>query len=144
MWILLRSVNTVVHSSEAVRRCSNIAIECDAKTISGVVGFTRCLGKYLPQEGITINAVCPNVVRTNIFSGDFYDKMEAKGILTDMSGVLQAFQATMGDSKMSGECLEVGPGGSGFTVRAEAAVQDVESQQALEMIYERSRQLVEP
>ena len=109
---------------------------------SGVVGFVRSYGKYLPEESVTLNAVCPNVVRTNISVGAFYDKVEEKGILTEVKNVVDAFAHCV-DSDESGECFEVGPNG-GFEAKAAAPHLDKETIQVLDMIYERSHRLHEP
>ena len=108
---------------------------------SGVVGYVRSYGKYLPEEGITLNAVCPNVVRTKISTGSFYDKLEQDGILTPMKGVVDAFESFL-DSDTSGECMEVGPNG-GFSAKAPTPHLDKESTTVLDRIYERSHALHE-
>lgn len=109
---------------------------------SGVVGFVRSYGKYLPEEGITLNAVCPNVVRTSISTDVFYDQLEKEGILTPMKGVVDAFASFL-DSDVSGECMEVGPNG-GFEPKAPAPHLDKETKTVMDRIYERSHRLHEP
>lgn len=109
---------------------------------SGVVGFVRSYGKYLPEENITMNAVCPNVVRTGISTDVYYDKLEAEGILTPMKGVVDAFESFL-DSDASGQCMEVGPNG-GFSAKAPAPHLDKESARVMDSIYERSHRLHEP
>lgn len=98
----------------------------------GVVGFVRSAGKYLPGDGITLNAVCPNVVRTQINSGSFYEKLAEKKLLTDIKEVVDAFESFV-DNDMSGECAEVGPNG-GFTIKAPAEYLDPESEQVVQYI----------
>jgi len=87
--------------------CPTLPIYTAAK--HGVVGFVRSYGKYLPSEKITLNAVTPNVIRTNISTEAFYSKMEEEGLLCPIEGVVDAFQSLLGDNSDSGECLEVGP-----------------------------------
>ncbi|KAF4305138.1 Glycolipid anchored surface protein GAS1 [Botryosphaeria dothidea] len=77
----------------------------------GVVGPVPSYGKFLPEEGITMNAICPNIIRTNIAPNLFFDKVEARGHLTPMSGVLKAFTAMLEPSNISGEIFEIGPNG---------------------------------
>ncbi|TKA23047.1 hypothetical protein B0A50_07363 [Salinomyces thailandicus] len=108
----------------------------------GVIGLTRSYGTYLPEEFITLNAVCPNVVRTNISSSDFYEKMEAAGLLTPMSSVIEAFERFI-DGGMSGQCLEAGPKGN-LVVRAPAEYLDRETEEIMGMLYERAHALHEP
>ncbi|GAB1741889.1 hypothetical protein NU219Hw_g7295t1 [Hortaea werneckii] len=108
----------------------------------GVVGLTRSYGVYLSEEHITLNAVCPNVVRTSISTADFYDKLEAKGLLTPMSSVVNAFENIL-DGKFSGQCLEAGPnGGIDFPQPAEHL--DRETAELMELLYERAHPLHQP
>lgn len=108
----------------------------------GVTGFTRSYGKYLPTEHITLNAVCPNVVRTHISTDVFYDKLEPMGLLTPIKGVIDAFESFL-NSDISGECMEVGPKG-GFQARKAAEYLDEESGRVMDLIHERSRPLQGP
>ncbi|KAF2404946.1 glucose 1-dehydrogenase [Trichodelitschia bisporula] len=75
----------------------------------GVVGFVRSYGKLLPAEGITLNAACPNIVRTNIAAAEFYDDVNGRNQLTPIENVVTVFEELLGDSKRSGETIEVGP-----------------------------------
>jgi short-subunit dehydrogenase len=110
---------------------------------SAIVGLVRSYGKYLPEEHITMNAVCPNVIRTNISTVAFYDKLEAKGLLTPIDGLIKAFESMLGDSQVSGETFEVGPNG-GFVVRKGMEYLDKESQEVVKLIEERAHVLQEP
>jgi NAD(P)-dependent dehydrogenase (short-subunit alcohol dehydrogenase family) len=107
-----------------------------------VVGFVRSYGKYLPEEYITLNAVCPNVVRTSISVKEFYDNVESLGVLTPMKDVVDAFASFL-DNDTSGECMEVGPNG-GFSAKAPAPHLDKETTNILQMIHDRSHRLHEP
>ncbi|KAK5689726.1 hypothetical protein LTR97_012725 [Elasticomyces elasticus] len=104
-----------------------------------VVGVVRSYGKYLPEEGITLNAVCPNVVRTNISTDAFYSQLESQGLLTPMESVIDAFERLL-DGKESGECLEVGPKGN-VVLRQPAEHLDAESGKIMETLYHRGRPL---
>ncbi|KAI7227394.1 hypothetical protein KC330_g8421 [Hortaea werneckii] len=108
----------------------------------GVVGLARSYGAYLPEEHITLNAVCPNVVRTSISTIDFYDKLEAKGLLTPMSSVVDAFEKIL-DRKISGQCLEAGPNGR-VDFRQPAEHLDHETAELMELLYERAHPLHQP
>lgn len=100
----------------------------------------RSYGKYLPEEGITLNAVSPNVVRTGISTGDFYDHLEEEGLLTPMESVVEAFESFLGASDTSGEILEVGPN-EGFRRRSPADYLDEKSMRVCELLHERGRPL---
>ena len=108
----------------------------------GVVGFVRSYGKYLPEEKITLNAVCPNVVRTGISTSQFYDSMEEAKLLTPMKSVVDAFEHFV-DNDISGECMEMGPN-AGFTRRAPAEHLDKESGLVMEKLYGRALPLHQP
>ncbi|KAH9840508.1 Enoyl-(Acyl carrier protein) reductase [Teratosphaeria destructans] len=108
-----------------------------------VIGFVRSYGKYLPEESITLNAVCPNAVRTNISTSGFYDAMEEKGFLTPMDSVMDAFEKFLDDAQISGECWEAGPRGD--LVRREPAEHlDAESAEVMRLLYHRGHALHEP
>ncbi|KAF2104184.1 glucose 1-dehydrogenase [Rhizodiscina lignyota] len=109
----------------------------------GVAGFVRCYGKYLPEEKITINAVCPNVVKTHISTGVFYDRVDKLGYLTPMETLLDAFQAQMGDSQMSGELLECGPVGK-YAIRKVPEYLDEPSGILCDIVRERSHPNITP
>ncbi|RMY88476.1 hypothetical protein D0864_06635 [Hortaea werneckii] len=104
--------------------------------------LTRSYGAYLPEEHITLNAVCPNVVRTSISTEDFYEKLEAKGLLTPMSSVVNAFEKIL-DGKLSGQCLEAGPNG-GIDFRQPAEHLDRETAELMQLLYERAHSLHQP
>ena len=106
----------------------------------GVVGFVRSYGKYLPEEGITMNAVCPNVIKTAISAPAFYEKLDARGLLTPMQGVLDAFDSMLGASDISGEIFEVGPNG-GYQIKTPPEFLDAESKEVIDLLHERAHPL---
>ncbi|KAK3671240.1 hypothetical protein LTR78_008875 [Recurvomyces mirabilis] len=108
----------------------------------GIVGYVRSFGKYLPEEGITLNAVCPNVVQTGISTASFYDTLADKDLLTPIEIVVDAFASFL-DGKMSGECIEAGPKGN-LVPRAPAEHLDRESAEVMEMLYSRGHALHQP
>lgn len=95
---------------------------------------------------ITCNAVCPNVVRTNISSGAFYDTLEKEGVLTPMHGVVETFEKLLGATDTSGECFEVGPNYNtqGAVPRKVAEPLDKESARVVELLYQRGHSLHQP
>lgn len=104
-----------------------------------LIGLTRSYGVLLKDEGMTLSAVAPNVVRTNISSGVFYDHMNQKGLLTPMDGVLDAF-AQMISSGDSGKVYECGPKG-GWVEKEGAEYLDEESRKCCVLLEERARHL---
>lgn len=105
----------------------------------GVVGFVRSYGKHLPREQITLNAICPDVVRTGISKEDFYSVMEAKGLLVPMELVVQAFEQCL-DSSISGETLEIEPK-TGIVSRSGPEPLDQETEESMDMLHARGAPL---
>jgi NAD(P)-dependent dehydrogenase (short-subunit alcohol dehydrogenase family) len=104
-----------------------------------MIGLTRSYGVLLKDEGMTLGAVAPNVVRTSISSGAFYDQMEELGLLTPMDGVLDAF-TDMLQTDGSGEIYECGTKG-GWTKRRGAEYLDAESERCCELLLQRGMAL---
>jgi hypothetical protein len=91
------------------------------------------------HENITINAICPNVVRTGISSSAFYDEMEAKKILTPMETLIEQFGLLLGADKRTGSIVECGP--KGVSLREPLSYIDVESEEACDMLRIRGARL---
>jgi NAD(P)-dependent dehydrogenase (short-subunit alcohol dehydrogenase family) len=104
----------------------------------GVVGLVRTYGKLLPDEGITFNAVCPNIVRTGISTEGFYDRVAKEGLLVDMKDVISTFEDIL-EGRASGEVYEVSP--NGWTKREGAKYLDEECKRSCELLVERGRVL---
>ncbi|RDI82091.1 hypothetical protein Vi05172_g7912 [Venturia inaequalis] len=105
----------------------------------GVTGFVRAYGAHLPDEGITLNAICPNVVRTAISSSDFYDKCEAENLLTPMQSLLDVFESLLGEDGRSGQIFEVGP--HGMQTRDAPEPMDADTRVLMGMLKERGKVL---
>jgi len=108
--------------------------------------LVRSFGKYLPEEKITLNAVCPNVIRTNISTGAFYDVLEKEGLLTPIEGVIETFEKLLGPNTTSGEIFEIGPNyaNEGAMPRKAPEYLDKASEKTFDMLYERGRPLHQP
>lgn len=104
-----------------------------------LIGLTRSYGVLLKDEGMVLSAVAPNVVRTNISSGAFYDRMEQEGLLTPIEGVLDAFQEMIGSGD-GGKVYECGTRG-GWVERKGAEYLDEESRRCCDLLKERGMQL---
>lgn len=77
---------------------------------SGLVGLTRAYGRYLPREGITLNIICPHIVRTNISTDKFYQQVEERDLLTPMSSITDGFEVLL-NGNQSGVVMDCGPHG---------------------------------
>jgi len=124
--------------------CPTLPIYTTAK--HGVVGLVRSYGKYLPEEKIALNAICPNVIRTNISTGAFYDILEKDGLLTPIEGVIETFEGLLDSGTTSGEIFEIGPHYTkeGARPRKGPEYLDKESEQVFELLYERGHPLHQP
>jgi len=107
-----------------------------------LVGLTRSYGKLLVEEGITVNALAPNVVQTSISSPVFYEKLAKQDLLTPMDGLMDAFE-TMLRSHCSGEVFECGPMG-GWTKREGVDYLDEKSEEICKLLHERALSLHYP
>ena len=124
--------------------CPTLPIYTAAK--HGVLGFVRSYGKYLPEEKITLNAILPNVVRTNISTPAFYDQLEADGLLTPIEGVVEAFERIL-DGDESGEGFEIGPNyakGQGIVKPKFLEYVDQPSKEVFDRLYTRAKPLQVP
>lgn len=124
--------------------CPTLPIYTAAK--HAVTGLVRSYGKYLPEEQITLNAVNPNVIRTNISTGAFYDALEKENLLTPIEGVIDTFEKLLGPDKSSGDIFEIGPNykDQGAVVRKAPEYLDKESETVFEKLYHRARPLHQP
>lgn len=79
-----------------------------------MVGLTRTYGHFLPNEGITLNAICPHIVRTGISKHTpwWYEDLEKRGLLTNIESIVAGFEEYLGTTTRSAECMECGPEGS--------------------------------
>src|SRR5262249_59423146 len=80
-----RIINTA--SIAGKRGGPGMAAYCAAK--HGVIGLTRSLALELGQFGITVNAVCPGFVETQLFEGLLQMVSAARG--TDRDGARKFF-----------------------------------------------------
>ncbi|KAI1618251.1 glucose 1-dehydrogenase [Exophiala viscosa] len=112
----------------------------------GIVGFTRSYGAHLPTEKITLNAVCPNIVRTGISTEAFYDLAEKQNLLAPIEGVVETFEKLLGPNPTSGECFEIGPNykKTGAAPRKQPEYLDPETETSCDLIYQRSLKLHQP
>lgn len=102
------------------------------------MGFVRTFGKYLPEEKITLNAVCPNIVKTNISTGDFYERAGAKGLLINVESLVQSFESLLDANDTSGEAIEILPGDDGHRIKESPEYTNEKVKQSVELTMDRS------
>jgi NAD(P)-dependent dehydrogenase (short-subunit alcohol dehydrogenase family) len=77
-----------VASTSGLRGYKTMAAYCAAK--HGVIGLTRVLALETAAHGVTVNAVCPGYVETDIFEQAIQNLMQAKGIDRDAARTMLA------------------------------------------------------
>ena len=102
---------TNLHSFKTVRANANNLLKRTEDSSSAIVGLVRTYGIIVPDEQITLNAICPQVVRTGISKHTpwFYDELEKRGLLVDVGRVVDGFEEFMGGGTRSAGCYVVGP-----------------------------------
>ena len=105
---------------------------------SALVGFVRTVGKSLPAEKITLNAICPNIVRTGLSSDEWYDMLETKGLLIDVESMPNVFKFLMGNNDISGEAIEVLPGDGGYRVKEWPEFTNEKCRESVEIVIQRA------
>lgn len=98
----------------------------------------RSFGKYLPDEKITLNAICPNIVKTNISTGEFYDRAEKRGLLCETETLVAAFESLLGTNNTSGEAVEVLPADEGYRIKESLDYTSDKVRESVEMTHDRS------
>lgn len=71
-----------------------------------LVGLIRSLAPVYTKDAITINALCPALVDTNIISAEVMRLWDQKH-LTPLSTVLKAVDIMLGDKQLTGKTLEL-------------------------------------
>ena len=80
-----------------------------AVTKHAVVGFVRSMGEQLEPKGITVNAICPGFVDTQLI-GPFADEFRKAGFpLLSTDDVAQAVLGVI-DSELTGQVFVIQPG----------------------------------
>lgn len=74
-----------------------------------LVGLTRSVGPVLAKENITVNAICPAFIKTNLAPKVILEKFPEEHV-TPMSTALKAFDAFLGDDSMTGQMVELSLG----------------------------------
>ncbi|CAK7235176.1 hypothetical protein SBRCBS47491_009202 [Sporothrix bragantina] len=111
-------------------------IYCASK--NAIVGFVRSMGKLFNDDKITLNAICPGIVKTAISTSEFHVKAEQKGLLVAPETVVEAFESLLGTSSTTAEAIEVLPGR--YSIKPRPEFTNEKSRKSVEMTYERTLQ----
>jgi len=72
----------------------------------GVVGFVRAAGPVFVKENITVNAICPGFIPTNLCPPEIL-KVWPKEHITPLSTAIKAIDAFLDDDTMTGQTVEL-------------------------------------
>ena len=87
----------------------------------------------LPDQKITLNAICPGFVRTNIATGAFHDEVDRHGLLVPMDSIMDSIESLLGASQTSGEAIEVLPGKDGWRIKERDPYTNEKCKESIEM-----------
>lgn len=82
-----------------------LPLYCTAK--HGLVGLIRSCAPIYLKDKITINAICPTLIRTNLMPSDIADEFHVPEQTTPMSTAYKAFDAVLGSDKVTGQTMEL-------------------------------------
>lgn len=73
----------------------------------GLVGLVRACAPIYLKDRITINAICPTLIRTNLMPSHITDEFHVPEQTTPMSTALKAFDAVLASDKLTGQTMEL-------------------------------------
>jgi len=91
------------------------------------------------QSGVLINAICPAVVRTNISTSDFYDKIDQMGLMTQMETLVAVVERLLTDHESTGNLYECGPDGVKVRGADEVEYADEKTELLCQLLEERAQ-----
>lgn len=96
----------IVLTSSAVGLYPNHCIPMYSASKHALVGLIRSLAPVYAKDDISINAICPSMIETNLMPAEVRPKWD-RAQLTPMSTALKAFDAMLADKKMTGQTMEL-------------------------------------
>ena len=81
---------------------------CAAK--HALIGLVRSTAPIYLRDGITINAICPTLIRTNLMPSHMTDRFHVPEQTTPMTTAFKAFDAVLASETLTGQTMELALG----------------------------------
>lgn len=97
----------IVATSSVLGLYPNYALPLYTASKHGVVGLVRALAPVYAKDNITINAILPTLIYTNLMPKHVAPLMHVPEQTTPMSTALKAIDAVLDDDKLTGQTMEL-------------------------------------
>ena len=97
----------IVVTSSVIGLYPNHALPLYTASKHALVGFVRALAPVYLKDNITINAILPTLIQTNLMPKDVSDEFHDPKQTTPMSTALKAFDAILGGNDFTGQIMEL-------------------------------------
>jgi len=85
--------------------CANMPMYAAAK--AGVVNFMRSTAEFYQDKDITVNAVAPNLIDTNIAPDVLFVPFRERKLLTPIELVIKQVDSLLGESALNGQAISI-------------------------------------
>lgn len=97
----------IVITSSQLGLYANPPLPLYCTTKHGLVGLVRSCAPIYLKDKITINAICPALIRTNLMPSHIADEFHVPEQTTPMTTAYKAFDAVLGSDKLTGQTMEL-------------------------------------
>lgn len=114
-----RSGGRIMITSSQLGLYSNPALPLYCTAKHGLVGLVRACAPIYLKDRISINAICPALIRTNLMPSDIADDFHVPEQTTPMATAFKAFDAVLANDRLTGQTMELALDEVIFTQEAE-------------------------
>ena len=97
----------IVITSSQLGLYANPTVPLYTATKHALVGLVRACAPIYLKDRITINAICPTLIRTNLMPPHMTEEFHVPEQTTPMSTAFKAFDAILGSGKLTGQTMEL-------------------------------------
>lgn len=97
----------ILVTSSVIGLYPNHALPLYTASKHALVGVVRALAPVYLKDSITINAILPTLINTNLMPREVADEFHVPEQTTPMSTALKAFDAVLADDKLTGQIMEL-------------------------------------